>query len=166
MSDITFRNVEKPDLPVIRDIYNHYLRTTTATFRVEEMTTEKLKDFIFLHHQKYGAFLIHSRGELAGFCFLTRFKNAEGYNRTAEIGIYLKPEFTRRGLGATVVKYLQEVARKSGIKMLMASICGENTASLKLFRKLAYDECGHFKHVGEKFGRTLDVVFFQRSLER
>lgn len=166
MGDITFRNVEERDLPVIRDIYNHYLRTTTATFRVEEMTTEKLKDFIFLQHPKYGAFLVYSRSELAGFCFLTRFKNAEGYDRTAEIGIYLKPEFTGRGLGATVVKHLEAVARQKGIKMLMASICGENTASLKLFRKLAYDECGDFKRVGEKFGRTLDVVFFQRSLEK
>jgi L-amino acid N-acyltransferase YncA len=49
-------------------------------------------------------------------------------------------------------------------KVLIASISGENTASLKLMRKLGYEQCGQFKNVGEKWGRILDVVYFQKEL--
>jgi len=45
------------------------------------------------------------------------------------------------------------------------TISGENAASLSLFRKMGYDQCAHFRRVGEKLGRVIDVIFFQRSLE-
>lgn len=165
MSDTTFNKVEERDLPIVLDIYNHYILTSTATFRPAPISMEALRTFIFLDHDRYGAWLIHHRGELAGFCFLTQYKNLEAYDRTAEIGAYLKPEFTRRGLGGEAARHMEKVAAESGIKTLIASISGENGPSLKLFRKLGYQECGHFKRVGEKFGRVIDVVCFQRSLE-
>jgi phosphinothricin acetyltransferase len=37
--------------------------------------------------------------------------------------------------------------------------------SIKLFQKLGYEKCAHFKRVGEKWGRVIDVVFFQKSLK-
>lgn len=93
------------------------------------------------------------------------FKKRECYDRTVELGAYLKPQFTRRGLGTQAVRHLEQVAAATGRKMLVASISGENTASLELFRKLGYEQCAHLKRIGEKWGRALDVVFFQKSLE-
>jgi phosphinothricin acetyltransferase len=165
MNTITFKQAEAQDLPIILDLYNHYIRTSTATFRPAPISLETLRTFIFLDHQRYGAWLIHDRGEFAGFCFLTQYKNLEAYDRTAEIGAYLKPEFTGRGLGAEAARYLENAAAAKGIKTVLASISGENAPSLKLFRRLGYEECAHFKRVGEKFGRVIDVIFFQRSLE-
>lgn len=165
MNEISFTVAEEKDLPVVLGIYNHYILTTTATFRLEPIALETLRSFIFLNHALYKAYLIHHRGEIAGFCFLTQYRNFQAYDRTAEIGVYLKPDFTHRQLGGAAVHHLEEVARTGGIKTLIASISGENTGSLKLFRKLGYEECGHFKRVGEKFGRVIDVIYFQRSLE-
>jgi len=124
-----------------------------------------LRTFIFLDHKWYKAYVIQRGGEMAGFCFATQLKNHASYDRTAELGVYLKPEYTRRGLGGEAVRHMEKAATADGLKMLIASICGENAASLKLFEKLGYDRCGHFKRIGEKWGRVLDVVFFQKSLE-
>ncbi|MFA5865852.1 MAG: N-acetyltransferase family protein [Phycisphaerae bacterium] len=165
MKEINFKSIEEEDLPVVLDIYNHYILTTTVTFRLDPIPMETLRSFIFLNHSRYKTYLIYYLSEIAGFCFLTQYKNLEAYDRTSEIGIYLKPDFTHRGLGTQAVKYLEKVAVVNGIKMLIASISGENTASIKLFRKLEYEECGHFKRVGEKWGRIIDVVYFQRSLK-
>jgi L-amino acid N-acyltransferase YncA len=132
---------------------------------LQAISLETLRSFIFLNHNRYAAFLICRQGETAGFCFLTQYKNLEAYDRTTEIGVYLKPGFTRRGLGTAAVAHLERVAAANGLKVIISSISGENEASLALFRRLGYQECGHFKRVGEKFGRVIDVVYFQRSLE-
>jgi L-amino acid N-acyltransferase YncA len=165
MKEIGFKYIEEKDLPIILDIYNHYILTTTATFRLEPVSIESLKSFIYLNHPKYKAYLIYHRNELAGFCFLTRYKIQEAYDRTAEVGIYLKPEYTHRGLGKKAIQYLEKDAKVNGVKIIIASISGENEASINLFRSLDYEECGHFKRVGEKFGRIIDVIYFQKSLE-
>ena len=165
MKDLSFRIIDEKDLPIILDIYNYYILTTTATFHLKPVSMEKLKSFIFLNHPGYKTYMIYHKNKIAGFCFLTQYKNLKAYDRTVEIGIYLKPEFIHRGLGTESVKYLEQVAEKSGFKTVIASISGENTVSIKLFRNLGYSECGHFKRVGEKFDRVIDVIYFQKSLE-
>ncbi|MBI2329156.1 MAG: N-acetyltransferase [Chloroflexi bacterium] len=102
--------------------------------------------------------------ETAGFCFLTQYKKKEAYNRTAEIGVYLNPEFTGKGLGSSVVAFLEKVASSKQIRVVLASISGENTASIKLFQRMGFEKCAHYREVGEKFGRLLDVVDYQKIL--
>ncbi len=165
MNGIVFKEVAEQDLTTVLEIYNHYILTTTATFRLETISMETLKSFIYLDHPRYRTFLILRQGEVAGFCFLTQYKNLPAYDRTAEMGIYIKPGFTHQGLGSAAVNHLEKKAEENGFKVIIASISGENTPSINLFKKSGYDECGHFKKVGEKFGRVLDVVYFQKVLE-
>jgi PAS domain-containing protein len=47
----------------------------------------------------------------------------------------------------------------------LAGIDAENQASIALHQKLGFQEVGHFKQVGYKFGRWLDLVFYQLLLE-
>ncbi len=48
--------------------------------------------------------------------------------------------------------------------MLVATICGENAASIGVFAKNGYEKCAHYKEVGQKFGQLLDVVAYQKIL--
>jgi L-amino acid N-acyltransferase YncA len=50
--------------------------------------------------------------------------------------------------------------------VLMATICGENDKSIRLFEKNGYFKCAHYKEVEEKFGELLDVVAYQKILYR
>jgi len=102
---------------------------------------------------------------LAGFCFFTRFRVKKAYERTAELGVYFKPEFTGKGLGKEAVNFLEKEAAASGIKVLIASISGENSTSIRLAEKMGYQKCAHYQSVGEKFGRVLDVVEYQKILD-
>jgi L-amino acid N-acyltransferase YncA len=124
-----------------------------------------LRTRICIDHDLYKANLIHHAGEVAGFCFLNQFNKHESYNRTAELGLYFKPQHTRQGLGTKAVGHLEQIAAAKGLKVLIASISGENERSIALFRKLGWEECARFRRVGEKWGRAIDVVFFQKSVE-
>ena len=149
MKKTTFTEIREQDLPAVLDIYNHYIATTTATFDPRPIAMETLKNRVPLDHDLYKAYIIHHMGDMAGFCFLNQFKNHKAYNRTAELGLYLKPEHTRKGLGTKAVKYLEDVAAEMGLKVIVASISGENQGSIEFFRNLGWEQCAHFRKVGE-----------------
>ena len=164
MDNLTFEEAEEKDLGTILDIYNFYILTTTATFDVGQITREEFLQRFFISHEKYKTYLIRYIYEITGYCALTQFRKKKAYDRTAEIGIYLKPEFTGRGIGREAIAFLERVALDNRIRVIIASISGENKDSIKLFQKAGYEECAHYKEIGEKFGRILDIVDFQKVL--
>ncbi|MBL7844659.1 MAG: N-acetyltransferase [Cyclobacteriaceae bacterium] len=148
----------------IKAIYDWYIKNATATFHTEPITLEQLREFIFIDHPLYKSFLIHADVALAGYCFLTYHKKRPAYDRTAEISIYLEKEFTGRGIGQVALAYLEEVAKRVGLKNLVGVITGDNLSSMALFEKAGFIKCAHFKNVGEKFGKVLDVVAYQKEI--
>ena len=102
---------------------------------------------------------------MAGFCTLGPFKTRCAYHQTAEMAVYLHHEYTGKGLGATAIDLLEEHARKNGFHVIIVSISQENTASKKLVERKGYEQVAHYREVGFKFGRFLDVVNYQKILD-
>lgn len=150
---------------MVLDIYNHYITTTTATFDPCPVSMEAFRTRVLLNHDIYKAYVIRQGNETAGFCFLSQFKPHDSYNRTAEVGVYLKSGHTRQGLGTRAVGHLEQTAAVRGLRVLLASISGENGGSIAFFRRLGWEPCAHFRRVGEKWNRAIDVIFFQKLLE-
>ena len=157
--------LEEKDLGLIKDIYNYYIANSTATFHTGSVTENDLKGILPIGDNRFRSFLIFFNNEVAGYCYLGRYKPRAAYDRTAEITIYLKPEFFGKGIGKEVMLQMEQKALEVGIVVLMGIITAENEASVKLFERLGYEKCGHFKQVGEKFGRILDVVAYQKLLD-
>ena len=164
MSTLSFHEAEKKDLDKILDLYNFYISTTTVTFDWSPISEEQFRNRVFIGHDKYQTYIIHFLDEQIGFCFFKQYRNKEAYDHTAEIGIYLKPGYTGKGVGKETVIFLEQAAISKGIKVVIASISNENVTCIKLFEKMGYDRCAHYKQIGEKFGRFLDIVDFQKIL--
>jgi phosphinothricin acetyltransferase len=161
---LQFIEASEKDLESMLELYNHYIETTSVLFDDSRISLEEFSSRVYIKHNTYKTFLIKEDNEFYGFCFLTQFRKKRAYAKTAEVGIYLKPEFTRKGLGQEILSYLEAFAKKQQIEVMIASISSENIASLSLFRKLGYEQCAHYKRVAEKFGRKLDLVDFQKIL--
>lgn len=161
---LKYVEANEKDLEGMLDWYNYYIENTSILFDDGPISLEEFSTRVFIKHYTYKTFLIKLDDEFCGFCFLTRFRKKRAYEKTAEVGIYLRPEFTRKGLGQEIVTFLEAIARKQGIEVILASISGENVASQSLFRKLGYEQCAHFKRIAEKFGRKMDLVDFQKIL--
>ena len=162
--NIKLKELKEEDLTLVKEIYNHYVTNSTVTFQTEPVSVEKLKTEIPLNHPKYKSFLIKYEDEVCGYCYLSQYKNRQAYDRTAEVTIYLKPEFAGKGIGKVTLRMLENHAKNSQIKVLVAIITEENSSSVKLFKNEGYEKCAHFKQVGEKFGRLLDVVAYQKIM--
>lgn len=157
-------HVKGSDYSFIKEVYDYYILNTTATFKTSLSTIAELKKDILADHPKYPSYIVTMDDEQIGYCYISQYKNREAYDRTAEVSIYLKAESTHKGLGKVILKELESVAEKNGIKVLLGIITEENRGSVALFEQCGYSKCAHFSQVGEKFGRILDVVAYQKII--
>lgn len=164
MYEIKFEEVREEHLPSLLEIYNYYVSNSTATFHISPIDLNDMREIVFFDDPRYRAFAIFDGTDMCGYCILSPFKKREAYSITAEIAIYIKHGYTGRGIGNAAVRHIEELAVKNGIHSLIAIICGENTASIRLFEKNGFQKCGHFREVGMKFGRMLDVVYYQKMI--
>jgi phosphinothricin acetyltransferase len=60
---------------------------------------------------------------------------------------------------------LIDAAKEMGMHTIIAGIVADNEASLALHKQFGFVEVAHFKEVGYKFERWLDLKFLQLMLE-
>ncbi len=164
MKNFVIEEIREEHLQSVLEIYNYYVLNTTATFHIRTLTISEMKEIVCFVNPVYKTFIIKNHEEVCGYVILTQHKKREAYDKTAEISIYLKQEFRGQGLGNLAIQHIEDYARTVKMRVLIATVCGENTRSIQLFSKNGYEKCAHYKEVGSKFGRYLDLVAYQKIL--
>jgi phosphinothricin acetyltransferase len=166
-AEVTYVPFGEEHLDAALAIYNHYIATSTATFHIVPRTRETFRREVFFDDPRYGttAILEAATGALVGYCLLKPLGEREAYRPSAEVSIYLHPDWTRRGIGRHAMTLLEEKARAAGFHALVAAICGENDVSIRLMESLGYVQVGRLREVGRKHGRWLDVVDCEKLLD-
>jgi phosphinothricin acetyltransferase len=100
--------------------------------------------------------------QIIGFGMLRPYSPFPTFSQTAEITYFLKHGFTRQGIGRKILEHLTSKGREKGISSVLASISSLNEESINFHLKNGFSECGRFRDVGRKRGKTFDVVYFQR----
>ena len=86
-------------------------------------------------------------------------------NKRAAIGIMVANEYRRQGYALAMLHRLKEIAKDTyNLHTIYADIAALNTASLALFRKAGYTECGHFKEWLEYDSHFIDNIRMQMIL--
>lgn len=164
MGNYRFEKMNEHHLQAVQQIYSHYVQNTTATFHTQLPTPDQMRKIVFSDNEKYKTFVILAADEVCGYVLTARHKNREAYDKTAEVSIYLHPAFTGKGIGSLALIHIEAFARQQKLHVLVATICGENQPSIRLFARNGYEKCAHYKQVGEKFGQLLDIVAYQKIL--
>jgi L-amino acid N-acyltransferase YncA len=87
------------------------------------------------------------------------------FNHTAELGYFIKPDYTVRGLGTLLLAQLIQDAKKMNIRVLLASISSLNEKSIEFHKKHGFFESGRFKGIGQKRGQIFDLVWMQNFIQ-
>jgi L-amino acid N-acyltransferase YncA len=159
-----FEEVRPIHLPSLLNIYNYYVSSSTSTFHEQELTLDEMKNIVFFNDSRHKAFSIFVNNKIVGYVVLAKHKAREAYNSTGEIAIYINKDFRHKGIGKEALQYIEEFSRGKKFHVLIATICADNFDSIKLFESVGYQKCAHFKEVGKKFGKLLDVVSYQKIL--
>jgi len=161
------RPATRADLPAIHDIYNEAVLNTTASYDYEPRNMEHRVAWFDAHEQQRLPIFVAVDGEsrVTGWSSLSRYHDREGYRFTVENTIYVAAPRRGKGVGTLLLPPLIEAARALGLRAIIAAIDGENVASIRLHARFGFAHVGHFKQVGFKFNRWLDVVYMEKLID-
>jgi L-amino acid N-acyltransferase YncA len=163
-SNLKFSEAKYENTQEMLDLYNYYVKTTTITFDLEEISIELFLKRIKIGDAKYKTYACQIGNILIGFCFFIPFRDKPAYQKTVEIGVYLKPEFTGKKYGEKIVKYLEGKIKDNQYMNIIASVSSENNTSIRLFRRLGYEQCASYKEVAYKHGHYVGIIDFQKKV--
>lgn len=165
MLEPLFRRATADDAQAIDAIYNHYVRTSTATLDLDESVLSSRLRWIEEHSEAHPAIVaLDDAGDVIGWGSLSPFKPRGGYAGSVEITAYIAPDMLGRRLGEALFVELERRAVELGYHVVVSIVTAENTPSVDLALRLGYREVGRLSEIGRKFGRMLDVVFLEKIL--
>jgi phosphinothricin acetyltransferase len=86
-----------------------------------------------------------------------------GYRYSVDVSIYVLGRARRSGIGTALYTRLFDLLAARGFHRAFAGVTLPNDASVALHRRFGFSEVGIYREAGYKFGRWLDVMWFQRS---
>ncbi len=164
MLTFTLEKIKEEHLADVLLIYNHYVLSSTATFHAEALTAKEMRELVFFANPRYQTYVILAGSQCCGYACIGQHKSREAYNATGEASIYLKSGYAGKGLGRLALVQIEKHAHEHAFHVLVATICSQNAASLRLFLQQGFEQCAHYKEVGRKFDQWLDVIACQKVL--
>ncbi len=158
---MNIRRANSDDAGQIAEIYNFYILNTHHTFETEPLSAEEVRKRITEICENYPYLVAEENGEILGYVYATQFKLRQAYKHSVEASIYVKNQAKQKGIGSELYKKLLEELAETDVHAIMAGISLPNDASVKFHEKLGYEKVAHFKEVGYKLGRWVDVGFWE-----
>ncbi|MEC5159537.1 MULTISPECIES: GNAT family N-acetyltransferase [unclassified Janthinobacterium] len=104
-------------------------------------------------------------GKLMAFASYGTFRAFPAFKYSVEHSIYVHNDHRGAGLGRKLLEELIKVARARDVHTLVGGIDAANEASIALHAKLGFEHAGTIRQAGFKFGRWLDLAFYQLILD-
>lgn len=187
-SEASIRRATRADLPAMMAILNAEISESVSCFRTRPLEGREAEAWWRGRQEgRYPAWVATSRlsnavpigsaaksgtasaadagGEqVLGWASVSRWSAYDGYDRTAEVSIWILPAAQGRGLGRRLFAELFAYSRDA-FGVLLSRIEASNEASIALHEKFGFTRVGTMHRVGEKFGRLLDVVIMECQLD-
>lgn len=151
----------------IRSILNEAIANTTAIYDYQPRTTAAMQDwFAIKRRSKFPIVGIQNDGgQLMGFASYGMFRERAGYKYTVEHSLYVATPFRNQGVGSGLLEELIQRARLQEYRVMVGGIDSLNQTSIRLHEKFGFQKTASMPQVGYKFGRWLDLHFYQLVLE-
>ena len=150
------------DAATIAEIYNYYILNTVITFEFDPITSQEIESRME-KYKEVGPYLVYEEtGEVIGYAYVSKFRERKAYEHSVESTIYLKHGLGGKGVGFKLYsELLSQVSAK--YHATIGGIALPNDASVRLHEKCGFKKVGHFSEVGKKFGKWIDVGFWQKN---
>ncbi|MEN6616756.1 MAG: N-acetyltransferase family protein [Syntrophorhabdus sp.] len=161
---LTLTPLKKEDAAEVLDIFNYYIENTFAAYPERKLPPEFFDIFLVMSK---GYPTVAARDEenvLVGFGCLRPYNPMPAFLMTAEITYFIKPGFTRMGIGKVILDNILDRAKKMGLHTILANVSSRNPESISFHLKNGFSQCAHFKEVGQKKDQSFDVIYFQKIL--
>lgn len=162
------RDATETDLPDILSIYNEIIANSTAVYTDQSSTLDDRRAWLAARRQSGFPALVASDGlGVLGFASFGDWRGAwPGYRHTVEHTVHVRSDARGGGVGTALMEVLLRRGEETGKHVIIGAIDASNLSSLRFHARLGFAEVAHFREVGRKFNRWLDLVFVQRFFDR
>jgi L-amino acid N-acyltransferase YncA len=159
------RIAQAADAASLAAIYNHFVLHTVVTFEEAAVAVQEMAERISQTTSAGLPWLVIERDAgILGYAHASKWKGRCAYRFAVETTVYLQPGMEGRGLGSILYAELLRRLTASGYHCAIGGIALPNAASVRLHEKLGFEKVAHFKEVGFKQARWIDVGYWQKQL--
>ena len=159
------RDALEADVPSILAIYNEVIVNTTAVYFDKPVSIDdRMAWFRGRLAKEFPVIVAVDDTGVVGFASFGEFRTSPCYVNTVEHSIHVRADCRRSGIGRALLEEIIQRAFAMGKHVLIGGIDADNAGSMRLHEALGFERTAHFRQVGRKFDRWLDLVFMQRLL--
>src|ERR1700732_3387954 len=117
MPDISIRPAVPGDLPLLTEIYNHYVVNTPVTFDIEPHTVERRETWCsqFRPAGRHRLLVAEESGSVLGYAGTMRWRPKAAYDTTVETTVYCAPQAIGKSIGWYLCSSLFEALKGEDI---------------------------------------------------
>lgn len=159
------REATEKDLKDILEIYNDAILNTTAIYAYKVHTLDDRTQWYEKKKQAgYPLLVFEENNKAVAFATFGPFRAWPAYKYTIEHSVYVHKDYRNLGIATKLMKEIIKIANEREYATLVAGIDAANESSIKLHEKMGFKFSGIIKKAGYKFGKWLDLAFYQLEL--
>ncbi len=155
------RKAVLPDSKEICDIYNYYINNTIVTFEKQSISVNEMNNRVSSVKQQHPWLVCELNKKVIDYAYANAWRTREAYKNTVESAVYIHPEFISKGVDTLLYRELINQLQKTNIHAIIGGISLPNKASIALHEKFGFEKVAHFKEVGFKFNKWIDVGYWE-----
>lgn len=159
------RSATPQDAEAISDIYNPYVLETAITFETDAVPAADMAERIREAASTGLPWLVWEQdGRIAGYAYASKWKGRCAYRYSVESTVYVDAGHVGQGIGSRLYEALLVHLRAANVHVVIGGVALPNAGSVALHEHFGFEKVAHFKQVGFKFDRWIDVGYWQLIL--
>ena len=164
---IVARDAVAADLPGCAAIHTHYVLRTTTSFNTRVRTPREWMER-FEEEIADGPFhlvVAERDGAVVGYVETRQFRPMPAYERSLELSVYVAPDEVGSGVGSALYRsLLARLEQDERYHRAFAIVALPNPTSIAFHERFGFVHRGTLSEAGFKFGRYLDIAYYERAL--
>jgi phosphinothricin acetyltransferase len=150
----------------VQQIFNFAIANTTALYEYLPRDEQRIAQWFAAKEQGNWPIIaaVDEQQQLLGFASYGPFRGFPANKYSVEHSVYVAPEHYGNGIATRLMQHLLELAQAQQFHAMVGAIDADNAASIALHEKLGFRHSGTLPQVAFKFGRWLDLAFYQLLL--
>jgi L-amino acid N-acyltransferase YncA len=162
---LQYKDASIDDLPRIVEIYNSIVAGRMVTADTDPVSVESRIGWFNAHDPlRRPLWMVMNGDENIGWVSYQWFYGRPAYNGTAELSIYLDKKVRGKGYGEKILRHAMDSCERLQIKTLLGYIFAHNIPSLRLFRKMGFEDWGRFPRIAVLDGIERDLIIVGKRI--
>jgi L-amino acid N-acyltransferase YncA len=161
----TIRFAEPRDAAAIQAIYAPNVAEAVISFEAVPPTVAEIAGRIAKITSQYPWLVAEHDGTVAGYVYACQHRERAAYRWAVDVTVYVDAAHRRKRVGHGLYTSLLTLLRMQGYAKAFAGITLPNPGSIGVHESVGFQQVSIFPKIGFKFGKWLDVGWWQAELQ-